>query len=168
MVAPPASRQEALRWGAVFAAAAMAPDLDLIAGVHRGPTHSLTAALIAGGITWIAAAAAVSRMSERTGRGRPGIGVAGHALAVAAAYATHTLLDWLGADSAAPFGIMALWPMSDNYYESPLHVFLAISRRYARPGFFTLNIRAVLRELAILGPVAAVVAWTRARKLFTS
>ena len=39
------------------------------------------------------------------------------ALAIAAAYATHTLLDWLGTDSAAPFGIMALWPVTDDYYE---------------------------------------------------
>ena len=36
------------------------------------------------------------------------------ALAITAAYATHTLLDWLGADSSAPFGIMALWPVTDQ------------------------------------------------------
>ena len=43
MVAPPRSRKDALMRGAV-PVAAMAPDLDLFASVHRGPTHSLAAA----------------------------------------------------------------------------------------------------------------------------
>ena len=34
------------------------------------------------------------------------------ALATGLAYATHTLLDWLGTDASPPIGIMALWPFS--------------------------------------------------------
>ena len=63
---------------------------------------------------------------------------------------------------------MALWPVTDNYYESPWHVFLATSRRYWRPDFWTLTVHAVGRELAILAPIAALVAWRRAWKLFTA
>jgi hypothetical protein len=83
------------------------------------------------------------------------------ALAITAAYATHTLLDWLGTDSWPPIGIMALWPASPGYYESPFHVFMAISRRYWLPDFWMLNARAIARELAILSPVLVVAVWLR-------
>jgi hypothetical protein len=57
---------------------------------------------------------------------------------------------------------MALWPVSGDYYESPLHVFMAISRRYWLPDFWMLNARAIARELAILGPIIMLVVWLRA------
>jgi inner membrane protein len=171
IVAPPRSRKDAVTWGTLFACAAMSPDLDLLGSVHRGPTHSLAAALTAGALTWIVSVAMTSRGRDekREGGTTPGNRENGRrALAITAAYATHTLLDWLGTDSAAPFGIMALWPVTDNYYEASWHVFQAISRRYWRPDFWSLNVHAVGRELAILGPIAALVAWRRAWKPFTS
>jgi hypothetical protein len=58
---------------------------------------------------------------------------------------------------------MALWPASRDYYESGLHVFMAISRRYWLPGFWTYNLRALARELVILAPVAAAVVFFRRR-----
>ena len=61
IVAPPRSRKDAVTWGTLFACAAMAPDLDLFASVHRGPTHSLAAALTAGALTWIVSVAMTSR-----------------------------------------------------------------------------------------------------------
>jgi len=125
----------------VFAVAGMAADVDLVFGAHSGPTHSLGAAVLVGAI-----AAVVSR------RGRLSI-------AIAAAYATHTLLDWLGSDSSPPIGIMALWPFSRAYYESPLHVFMAISRRYWLAEFWRQNLAALARELVIVGPIAAAVWW---------
>jgi len=167
LIAPPATRREAVG-GTLFALAAMAPDLDLVAGVHRGPSHSLGAAVAAGALTWIVSAAASRRPMEGEQQGGGARQHSRRALAVAAAYATHTLLDWLSADSSAPFGIMALWPLTDNYYESSWHVFLATSRRYWRPDFWTLTVHAVGREVAILAPIAALVAWRRAWKLFTS
>src|SRR3954468_17562607 len=108
VIAPPSSRRQAAGWGSLFAFAAMAPDLDLIVGVHRGPTHSLAAAVAAGALTWMVSAAG-SRIAQGSGsRAHPGSQRTRAALAVAAAYATHTVLDWLSADSSAPFGIMAL------------------------------------------------------------
>jgi inner membrane protein len=171
VIAPPATRREAVGWGTLFAFAAMAPDLDLVAGVagvHRGPTHSLAAAVAAGALTWFVSAATSRRPIDARREGGGTRQQVRRALAVTAAYATHTLLDWLSADSSAPFGIMALWPLTDNYYESSWHVFLATSRRYWRSDFWTLNLHAVVRELAILGPVAAAVARLRAWKPFTS
>ena len=83
--------------------------------------------------------------------------------AVMAAYASHTLLDWLGTDASPPIGIMALWPFRSDYYESHLHVFSAISRRYWLPEFLTSNARALAGELAILLPLTALVFFTRRR-----
>jgi len=84
-------------------------------------------------------------------------------VAVMAACASHTLLDWLGTDWSPPSGIMALWPFSSDYYESHLHVFRAISRRYWLPEFLTWNARALAGELAILLPLTALVFFARRR-----
>ena len=104
-----------------FSALGMAPDLDLLYGAHSGPTHGLGAAVIVGFAAWL--------FLHALGWGRSGT-TAG---ACALAYASHTLLDWLGTDSSPPIGIMALWPIGREYYESHLHVFMAISRRYWLP-----------------------------------
>lgn len=135
-----------------FSVLGMAPDLDLLFGAHSGPTHGLGAAVLVGLVAWLCLGA--------LGRGRSGT-TAG---ACALAYASHTLLDWLGTDSSPPIGIMALWPIGRDYYESPLHVFMAISRRYWLPEFWTYNLRALVRELAILLPLAALVFFTRRRR----
>jgi membrane-bound metal-dependent hydrolase YbcI (DUF457 family) len=148
---------------AAFALAATIADLDLLVGSHRGPTHSLAAAVLAGIAIWVWCVA------ERAGGPVKGAGLDVErdggplrlALAITAAYATHTLLDWLGTDSWPPIGIMALWPASPGYYESPFHVFMAISRRYWLPDFWMLNARAIARELAILSPVLVVAVWLR-------
>ena len=84
-------------------------------------------------------------------------------MAVGCAYASHTLLDWLGSDSSPPIGIMALWPFSRDHYESQLHVFMAISRRYWLPEFWIGNLVALARELAILLPIVTVVLVLRGR-----
>ena len=143
--------REAGRPVLVFAAAGMAADLDLLVGAHSGPTHGLGAALIVGAVTWL-----FLRRSGRRPAWRP-------SCAVAAAYASHTLLDWLGTDSSPPIGIMALWPFRRGYYESPWHVFMAISRRYWLPEFWTANIHALGRELVILVPIALVTVMLRRR-----
>ena len=164
-IAPsPGSRPSAVKRAIVFACAGAVADLDLLVGVHRGPSHSLAAAAIAGVAAWTWCAAGRARRRGAPGQvGRRVSDAFRLALAVAAAYGTHTLLDWLGTDSSAPIGIMALWPAIRGYYESPWHVFMAISRRYWLPDFWTLNLHAVAREVAILGPLALLVAWRRRR-----
>lgn len=123
---------------------AVAPDLDLLVTVHRASWHSLTAAMAVGGL-----AALALRY-----RGHPAAGVT--ALACALAWASHVALDWLGRDSSPPQGVMALWPFSQAYFESGFGFFAEISRRYWKPDEFIWgNLRSVLRELAILLPVAA-------------
>ena len=136
-------RQRDLINSAWFAAAGMVADLDLLVGAHSGPSHSLGAAGLVGLLCFL-----VTRRSRFT-------------LAMTAAYASHILLDWLGNDSAPPIGIMALWPFSREHYESSVHLFYAISRRYWQPDFWTLNVRAVIREVIVLVPPTALIGYAR-------
>jgi membrane-bound metal-dependent hydrolase YbcI (DUF457 family) len=86
------------------------------------------------------------------------------AAAVALAVASHVLFDWLGSDDSPPLGVMALWPFSSEFLFANAFVFDTISRRYWLPGFFRHNALAVLRELAILLPILALVWWPQRRR----
>lgn len=155
MVVPPRGDRRRVAALALFCAvAAVAPDVDLAFSAHSGPTHGLGAAAVAGLIVY----------GVWTALARTTVTPARAAVAAAAAYASHTLLDWLGSDSSPPIGIMALWPVSGAYYESPLHVFRAISRRYWLPEFWTANVIAIGQELAILLPLVVLVYLLRRRR----
>ena len=128
-----------LRDACILAAVAIAPDLDLFVGDHRSITHSIGAAAAAGLVALVA-----------TRRPR-------WAMAVALAWGSHILLDWLSNDTRPPIGVMALWPFSRDYYKAPIEIFPAVSRRYWETRFWIYNAKALLVEVAILGPLAA---WT--------
>jgi membrane-bound metal-dependent hydrolase YbcI (DUF457 family) len=147
----------ALRESCIFGALGASPDLDLLIGAHSGPTHSVGAtAIVAAGVLVVSRLARVDRRFTR-----PALLFA---LACAAAYGSHVLLDWLATDSSPPIGIMALWPFTYAHYESDVHLFMAISRRYHQGWLFVRqNTLAVLRELLILIPVLIVVIRFRPR-----
>lgn len=134
----------------VFAGLAVAPDLDLLFHAHSMYTHSIGAALI----VMLAVAALTPAHARRWTA----------AFACAAAHSSHTLLDWMGNDTTPPIGIMALWPFTSDYYESNLHFFMAITRRYWLPGFWTHNLIAMLREIGTLVPLALVIYFLRRRR----
>ena len=128
-----------LRRVALYTSMGMAADLDLLVGAHSTYTHSVGAVILAAGLT----------LSLTRGRA-PRL-----ALGVAAAWSSHILLDWLGSDTSPPIGIMALWPFTDGFYQSSVFLFDAISRRYWLPlEFIGGNLRAMVKEALILGPVA--------------
>jgi membrane-bound metal-dependent hydrolase YbcI (DUF457 family) len=129
----------------LFAAIACSPDLDLLAGNHNGATHSVGAALIAG-----LAVFAWTRDARL-------------ALAAAAAYGSHVLLDWFNKDDSPPLGVMALWPLSREHFMSPWPLLPPISRRYWLPGFWSHTLKVALFELAVFGSAAAFVWWRRIR-----
>ena len=134
------------RVAAACGAAAALPDADFLLPLqHRGPSHSLGAAALAFGVS----------LTILTLGGPPRDRLR-LAAAVGLAYASHGLLDWLGADSSSPRGVMAFWPLSTGFYVSGLDVFNAVDRRYWLPGFWTRNALALLRELVILAPLAAI------------
>jgi membrane-bound metal-dependent hydrolase YbcI (DUF457 family) len=121
-----APRRVESRWtgwseAALFGVLGALPDVDLLFGAHSGPTHSIGAAAIVGALAWVAQAAA-----GPDGRISASVRPIQIALACLAAYGSHVLLDWLARDTTPPIGIMALWPFNRHYYESDLHIFLAI------------------------------------------
>ena len=140
---------------AVCAGLAALPDVDLLLrGTHRTFTHSVTAACV----VFIVAAAVTGKVTPLRAFGRFGGRARWWTATVAAlAYASHLLLDWLGADNYPPYGIELLWPWSDRWFISNLDVFQQTARRH----FLTLpiirqNIVAVAREIAIVAPIVLV------------
>jgi membrane-bound metal-dependent hydrolase YbcI (DUF457 family) len=134
---------------------AAAPDLDLLVPrFHRSITHSVTA---------VAAAALVSAIVAARRR-RPVLRVA---VMCAAAWATHLLLDWLGVDRLyAPFGIQMLWPFSHAWFISGWDVFAGTERHdIFGAAAMRENGAALLREIAIVGPVTLAVFLVRVKAL---
>lgn len=129
---------------------AAAPDLDLalrlVDGVnhHRGASHSLVAAMLAG---------FVGLLLRRSGADLP------RASMIAAAWASHVLLDFLGVDTSPPSGEMALWPFSTGFYISPITVFYDVSRSFTWAAIQH-NAIAVGIEIVVLIPIVIVV-WRR-------
>lgn len=117
-------------------AAGILPDVDFAWGAHNRETHSLGAGVLAGllVLAW--------KRNVRL------------ALAVSLAWATHVLFDWLGSDDTPPLGVMALWPITSDFYFAHAYVFEAISRRYWLDNFIPHNAWAVTKEVVLLGPVA--------------
>jgi membrane-bound metal-dependent hydrolase YbcI (DUF457 family) len=134
---------------ALFGAAAIAPDLDLLFGTHSTYTHSIGAVLVVFALTMAVAGVRQWRI----------------ALGVAVAWGSHILLDWFGTDTSPPIGIMALWPFDSGYYQSSLSIFDAISRRYWLPNQFIYgNLRGALKEIVILAPLFACALFLRRRR----
>lgn len=132
----------------------MSADLDFVVGAHRSATHSIGATVVAG----MAMAATVSTARLR-------VGVFG-----AAAYGSHVLLDWLGTDPGQPSGVMVFWPFSDEFYVSDPSLFLRVCREWWLLGCLTHNVQAVVWELIVLLPLAAVaivLARRRGRRTFS-
>jgi inner membrane protein len=153
------------------AAIAVLPDADLLyLPIHRTVTHSIGATILVT-ILAIAVTGKVTRLStlrraQVPGRGstHPGAHVAwGLVLMCAAAHSSHLLLDWLGADPSAPFGIQALWPFSHRWFISGLDLFPPTERRHVlSAASIAINLRAAGREIAIMGPIVLALAlWRR-------
>jgi membrane-bound metal-dependent hydrolase YbcI (DUF457 family) len=130
----------------ICALAGVLPDVDFAWGGHNRQTHSLGAAVIAGLVVF------VWTRDRRL------------AIAVALSWATHVLFDWLGSDDTPPLGVMALWPITSNFYFANAFVFEAISRRYWLDNFYTHNGWAVIKEVLILGPIALIAFRWRAQR----
>ena len=135
------SRAEIATAALVLAAAALAPDLDLLVGDHRGISHSVGAALVAGAVAWI--------VSRRASWG----------LAVALAWASHIALDWLSNDTRPPLGVMALWPMTSDYFKASIEIFPPVSRRWGDKRFWSHNLWAAFVELLLMGSLTLLVVW---------
>ncbi len=143
---------------ALFAALAQAPDLDFIPGLligrpdafHHGISHSLGFALLAGALCFA--------WGARRGDARR------WGLIAFAIYFLQVLLDALTLDTRPPVGVPLWWPLSGAWVE--IYPFFDDVWR-TPPWAATLahNARAVLLEMAVLGPPLAAVLWWRRRAM---
>jgi membrane-bound metal-dependent hydrolase YbcI (DUF457 family) len=128
-------------------AIAALPDADLLLPHgHRTATHSITATLI----VFIIATVVTGKVTRAT--------AVRLALALAAAHATHLLLDWLGTDHNPPAGLQMFWPFDPDFYVSGWDIFPPVARGQISTAMLIVNLRAGLWEIALVGPVAAA-AW---------
>lgn len=138
-----------LAW--LCAALGASADLDLLLPyTHRVYTHSIGAVIL---ITIVSAVVTGWVTRPRALR---------LALVCGAAYATHLLLDWMAVDTHPPYGIRALWPFDSGWYISGWNVFNETARRHLLSRITLLqNARAIVREIAILGPVVVAIGVAR-------
>lgn len=135
--------------------AANVADFDLLAGVltgdaeafHRTLTHSILGAfiftLVFGAYAWARDETNIPRLY----------------VMMILALASQLLIDWVSYDDSAPRGIPLLWPWSHEHYMSNTQLFLHVRRdQLLTMPVILHNLKAVSREMLILGPVA-LIAW---------
>jgi hypothetical protein len=152
---------------AVYMAIANLPDADFLLGFalgqpgahHRGISHTVLAGVVFGSV---AATVCHRWLGDRWWPA---------AVAFAAAYGSHLLVDALTIDARGPAGAQFLWPLSDAYLIAPFTIFheILIDGR-SRVGFVRSvvdwpTVVVLAREVAIAALVVcvarAVEAWLR-------
>jgi len=69
---------------------------------------------------------------------------------------THVIVDFLGADTRYPFGVMLFWPFTKKYFISPYSIFLGIHKTTLRSLFDLHNFKAIALEVSIFLPIIIV------------
>lgn len=147
------------RYSLLTAFLAAGPDLDLllhdrvIEGFHRTATHSVTAVAA----VFILTAFVTGEVTTRSRRWVD-------ASICAVAWASHLLMDYLGADPSSPPGIQAFWPFSDRFYISGLSYFPATERDIHVGHFLVQNARAATVELCTGGVLLALALYVNSRR----
>lgn len=142
----------------LFVGLSQLPDLDFLPGLlvgrpdafHHGPSHSLGAALLAGFMAWL-----IGRRRGDAWRW----GLLAFALVTA-----HALIDALGKDYRQPYGVPLAWPLDGRYLMADWAFFMDVRRGPLGWGALWHNLKAMGLELAVLGPLAALVLWLRTRR----
>jgi inner membrane protein len=129
------------------------PDADLVySQIHRGVSHSIGASILLMIIAGVVTGWVTGRVQWRW------------VILVGAAHASHILLDWMAMDRYPPAGLEALWPFSRKFYISGWDVFPPTERRVYLPGAVWTNMRALVAEVAIMGPIAVLTLMARTRR----
>jgi membrane-bound metal-dependent hydrolase YbcI (DUF457 family) len=129
------------------------PDTDLVySEIHRGVSHSIGASILLMIIAGVVTGWVTGRVQWRW------------VILVGAAHASHILLDWLAMDRYPPAGLEALWPFSRKFYISGWDVFPPTERRVYLPGALWTNMRALVAEVGIMGPITVFTFMARTRR----
>ena len=154
-----------VRWLLLYVCLANAADLDFLPGIllgrpslyHQGVSHSLGFALVVS-----LAVAGVCRL-----RGKSFAAI--FALSCAA-YVSHLVIDFFGSDTRPPYGIPIFWPLSGEYFISPIPVFWGVHHAGTAVGsalewlialLHPYNLGAIALEVVILLPFVALKRWRR-------
>jgi inner membrane protein len=159
--------QRPVAWIVFVVICANAADLDFVPGIlvgepnryHHQASHSLVAAVLFGVLVGV-----IARLK----------GLSGKTLGLSASliYASHLLGDYLARDDAPPYGIPLFWPVSGEYFISPVALFTDIHHGEPEGGVMSMlldlfsshNLWAMMTELLIVGPVLAVALMIRRRR----
>ena len=143
----------------LFSLAGQIPDLDFVPGIimgdpdlyHHGVSHSVGAALIAGGLFYLWGLHRKDALRW---------GLMGFFVVL-----SHVLIDALCTDTSPPSGVPLLWPFSQEYYLIyPL--FLDVWRSPLALGTLLHNLKAMALESALLGNLAlGCILWRRRQML---
>ena len=149
-------------------ALALAPDLDFLPGLlqgqpalyHQGPSHSLVA-----GLALSLGAALLLRRDRRH--------LLRTWLLLFAAFGSHLAIDSLGRDHRPPIGMPLLWPFSDTTWRAPVTLLPGVNhavsgsegtREWLAMVFSWINVRAILAEFLLVGPLLILVEGLRRRR----
>jgi len=153
-------------WLGYIVAVANAADLDFVPGwfigdmnrYHHGISHSIGAAIIFAGFSAFAARL-MNLMAKRV------------FIITVLVYFSHLFGDYLGVDRSEPYGAPFLWPISSEYYLSPVQIFYPIE--HGNPGegnrsvfaeiFSHPNMVAAAVEAAIVTPFWLTTFWLSRR-----
>ncbi len=128
--------------------AANACDLDYVPGLligapnylHRWLGHTVLWAALAGFVVWLLWRRSAGRLPR-------------WALPVLlAAAVSHILADYSDEDTRAPFGILALWPFSNEFMVSAQPLFWSLDKSSLAAVFSWHNIRTVAHEILLTLP----------------
>ncbi len=147
---------------------AVAPDLDFLPGLlqgqpvlyHQGPSHSLVV-----GLALSLGATLLIRPDRRH--------LLRTWLLLFAAFSSHLAIDSLGPDGRPPIGMPLLWPFSDASWLAPVTLLPGVrhaasdsesARTWLAMVFSWHNVRVILVEIALLGPLLIVAEGLRRRR----
>jgi len=132
------------------------PDLDFLPGLiigqsdrfHGGISHSM-------GVSFILASIMPLALSTKNAKGLGRIW-----LLLLGIFISHPILDFLAIDTGYPFGKPLFWPISADYYQSPILLFSDVWRSPSSSDFFISlfswhNFYAVLREILVMSSLIA-------------
>jgi membrane-bound metal-dependent hydrolase YbcI (DUF457 family) len=177
-VSPPGTTDDVIspaRLTVLCAVLAALPDADLLySPIHRTVTHSLASAAVVFSIAvavtgWVTARSSRGSQGAQGSPGAPSASGAWGAPAVwrvalicAAAWGSHVVMDWLGADNRPPYGIQALWPFSRDWFIAPWTIFPGTERRDPLSmRAILINAKAAAAEVGLMGTAALAAWWAR-------